>query len=202
MLEVSLIDRLYLASTSPRRSKILTSLGVAFKTLTPEVDESMPKDLSPEELVIHLSRTKAESVMDRVKPGDILVAADTIVVLDGAPLGKPEDEQDAFHMLATLSGVWHQVYTGLTVTRGDDMYSETEMTEVKFRELTSNEIETYIETGEPLDKAGAYGIQGRGALFVERIEGDYFNVVGLPVCKLGAMLNLVGFNLLTGELGD
>lgn len=145
-----------------------------------------------------IARRKAEFAARKARAGDIIIAADTLVLLDGAVLGKPEDEADAFKMLNLLSGNWHQVYTGLCVMSGTgEAVCDFEMTDVKFRELELEEIEGYIETGEPFDKAGAYGIQERGALLVERISGDYFNVMGLPLSKLGLMLRRFGVNLLT-----
>ena len=124
--------------------------------------------------------------------GDLIIAADTVVALDGRILGKPADGPDAFAMLSALSGRRHQVYTGLTVVCGAQRLTEHEVTAVTFRSLSSAEICAYIATGEPMDKAGAYGIQGRGALFVEGIEGDYYNVMGLPVCRLGRILARLG----------
>lgn len=127
-------------------------------------------------------------------PGAVVIAADTVVALDGAVLGKPADESDAARMLSALSGRTHQVFTGLTVACGADVRTVSEETAVTFRPLTAEEIEAYIATGEPMDKAGAYGIQGYGALFIEGISGDYYNVMGLPVCRLGQILGQLGMN--------
>ena len=129
-------------------------------------------------------------------PEDIVIAADTIVYLDGVILGKPKDTADAARMLAALSGREHIVYTGVAVLRGGETRLAAEHTAVRFRTLTPAEITRYIATGEPMDKAGAYGIQGRGALFVAHLDGDYFNVMGLPLCRLGQLLNELGVELL------
>ena len=126
----------------------------------------------------------------------MVIAADTIVVCDGERLGKPRDEADAFRMLRLLSGRDHQVMTGLTVLRGERSETLTEVTDIHFRELTDNEIRAYIATGEPMDKAGSYGIQGGAALFVSHLCGDYFNVVGLPVCALTGMLRRFGLRVM------
>ena len=134
--------------------------------------------------------------------GPIIIAADTVVALDGAVLGKPADELEAFKMLSTLSGCRHQVYTGLTVLRGEEQYTVSEETTVTFRELSAEEIDRYVATGEPMDKAGAYGIQGYGALLVEGIQGDYYNVMGLPVCRLGLLLRRLGVDCLSLAAGQ
>ena len=133
-----------------------------------------------------VSRRKAEAVSR--EPEDVVIAADTIVVCDGQILGKPRDAADAFRMLRLLSGRDHQVMTGMTVLRGDLCKTVTEITDIHFRELSDREINAYIRTGEPMDKAGSYGIQGGAALFAERMHGDYYNVMGLPVCRLGQLL--------------
>ena len=139
---------------------------------------------------------------DHAKPGGLVIAADTIVALDDAVLGKPNDGLEAFRMLSALSGRRHQVYTGVTLLRDGERRTEHEVTTVTFRELTQDDITRYIATGEPMDKAGAYGIQGYGALLVERIEGDYFNVMGLPVCRLGRMLAGMGTDCLALAAGN
>lgn len=186
-----------LASQSPRRKELLERMGIrSFKTISPDIDERAFDGLSPAELVETLSREKSRAVAERAGDEDIIIAADTVVALDGAILGKPEDETDAFKMLTLLSGVRHQVYTGVTVRRGGECVTEHEVTDVSFRELSEEEIERYISTGEPMDKAGAYGIQGYGALLVEGISGDYYNVMGLPVCRLGRILARFGVDCL------
>ena len=132
----------------------------------------------------------------------VVIAADTVVALDGAVLGKPADELEAFKMLSTLSGCRHQVYTGLTVLRGEERHTVSEETTVAFRELSEDEFSCYIQTGEPMDKAGAYGIQGFGALLIEGIQGDYYNVMGLPVCRLGGILRQLGVDCLRLAAGE
>ncbi len=182
-----------LASQSPRRRELLERMGLTgFRVVSPDVDENLGEELPPAELVSRLSRRKAQAVAQQVKQDALIVAADTVVALEGTILGKPADELSAFRMLTTLSGARHQVYTGLTVLRGEEVCTEYEVTDVTFRELSEGEIEDYIRTGEPMDKAGAYGIQGYGALFIEGIQGDYYNVMGLPVCRLGRILDRLG----------
>lgn len=186
-----------LASQSPRRKELLERMGIrSFTVMDSGVDEHEEELLPPEELVCRLSERKAEAVAQRAPAGAVVIAADTVVSLDGAILGKPADKLEAFRMLSTLSGVRHQVYTGVTVLRDGEKQIEHETTDVTFRELSEEEIERYLATGEPMDKAGAYGIQGYGALLVERIEGDYYNVMGLPVCRLGQMLRRVDVDCL------
>ena len=175
-----------LASQSPRRKELLGLLNIPFAIQVADIDETMEEDLPVAEAVARLSRRKAEAIPRQ--PADIVIAADTVVVCDGAVLGKPKDEQDALRMLRMLSGRQHQVMTGLTVLQGEKAVSHTEITDIFFRDLTEAEILAYIETKDPMDKAGAYGIQNGAALFVEKIHGDYFNVVGLPVCRLGLIL--------------
>lgn len=182
-----------LASQSPRRRELLGQMGITDFIIRPAVgEEKMDPGLAPEKLVEALSRQKALEVAATAAPEDIVIAADTVVAIDGTVLGKPRSVQDAFAMLARLSGRHHTVYTGVTLCRGREVLTEHEATAVRFRPLTHGEIEAYISTGEPMDKAGSYGIQGYGSLLVEGIEGDYFNVVGLPVCRLGKMLTRLG----------
>ena len=183
-----------LASQSPRRRELLERMGLPFRIITPDIDEHMERELPPGELVAAISAEKAGAVAAQAGPGAVVIAADTVVALDGAVLGKPADEEEAFRMLSLLSGNRHQVYTGLTVLRREQVFSQWEETSVTFRPLTAEEIEAYIATGEPMDKAGAYGIQGYGALFIEGISGDYYNVMGLPVCRLGQILGQLGMN--------
>ena len=183
-----------LASRSPRRRALLEQVGLkGFKVVSPDVDEHIEGNPSPAHLVEALSQRKAQAVLAGADEDDLIIAADTVVVLDGAVLGKPADEREAFAMLSALSGNSHRVYTGVTVAQGDRMATEHEETRVTFRELEPEEISCYIATGEPMDKAGAYGIQGVGALLVSGIKGDYCNVMGLPVFRLGRML--AGFGL-------
>lgn len=183
---------LILASQSPRRRELLEQIGISDFAVRPaKGEETAPAGLSPAELVDFLSRQKAGEV-SAACPGDIVVAADTVVVLDGRVLGKPKTPEEAAEMLTALSGRAHTVYTGVTVRRGGEAVTEHEATSVRFRPLSQAEIAAYVSTGEPMDKAGAYGIQGRGALLVEGISGDYFNVMGLPVCRLARILARFG----------
>jgi septum formation protein len=186
-----------LASQSPRRKELLGQMGLrGFKVISPDVDEHVEGNPSPAQMVEELSLRKARAVAEHEDEDDLVIAADTVVALDGAVLGKPQDERDAFSMLSALSGNRHRVYTGVTVIQGDRAVTQSEETIVTFRELEPDEISHYIATGEPMDKAGAYGIQGLGALLVSGIEGDYFNVMGLPVYRLGRILAEFGIDLL------
>lgn len=186
-----------LASASPRRRDLLENLGVANLVIKPAYgEEHAPEGASAEEAVIAISRGKALEAAEQCAPGDVIIAADTVVCLDGDILGKPHGEAEAREMLRRLSGREHEVYTGVTVMRGGDVLCGAERTLVRFRPLTADEIDAYVATGEPMDKAGAYGAQGKGSLFVEGISGDFFNVMGLPVCRLGLMLNELGVSLL------
>ena len=182
--------KIILASESPRRQELLKQIGLKFDVITSDIEETVDKNQKPEEVVQQLSRMKAENVAKKVKSESLIIAADTIVVYKNEILGKPKDEQDAFKMLEKLSGDIHEVFTGFTVidNRTDKIISDYERTLVKFRELTEEEIKAYIDTKEPMDKAGSYGIQQFGSLLVEEIKGDYFNVVGLPLCKLALTL--------------
>ena len=160
-------------------------------------EEQAHPELSPAELVMELSRCKAAEVAGRYAGAeDTVIGADTVVVLDGEVLGKPKDADDAKRMLRALSGRAHTVFTGMTVMRNGRTLQHAERTEVHFRPLTDGEIDRYVATGEPMDKAGAYGAQGKGAMFVRRIEGDFFNVMGLPVLLLSDMLRSFGVDLL------
>ena len=180
--------RIILASQSPRRR-----MGIENFLVRPaQGEEIFDPTLTPAQLVESLSRQKAEEISAGAGPEDLIIAADTVVSIDGRVLGKPRDPEDAAAMLAALSGREHTVYTGVTVRRGGETVTEHEATAVRFRPLTEEEIADYVATGEPMDKAGAYGIQDYGALLVEGISGDYFNVVGLPVCRLGRILTRFG----------
>ena len=191
--------RFILASQSPRRQQLLRQIGLErFEILVPNADETYDSSLPPERIVASISRKKAEAV--RPLAGDaLIITADTMVFLDGLRLGKPKSQEEAREMLAALSGRTHRVCTGVTVCLGSRVITEAETTDVLFRPLTEWEIASYVRTGEPMDKAGAYGVQGLGALFVERIDGDYFNVMGLPLCRLGRMLGEFGVDLLFRE---
>ena len=179
-----------LASASPRRKEILQEAGIRHSVIVSEVDESQVKVTSPEKYVMELALLKGADVAKKAKKNDIVISADTIVVKDGIIMGKPVDEEDAFRMLMSLSDSWHSVLTGYCVIDNEsgNAVAKFEETSVKFRRIDEREARHYIRSHEPMDKAGAYGIQGRGRLLVEGIEGDYFNVVGLPICALGKLL--------------
>ena len=186
---------LILASQSPRRQELLRLMGLNdFRILVPEADESFPGGLSPQETVEYISRVKALAVKPLVEEGDIVITADTMVFLDEQRLGKPKDEADALRMLTALQGRSHIVSTGVTVLQGERILTASEVTHVHFRTAEEKELRGYIATGEPMDKAGAYGAQGMGALLVERIDGDFFNVMGLPVMRLSRMLKEFGIH--------
>ena len=186
-----------LASGSPRRRELLERMGIKdFTIITSDADESVDGNLHPAQQVELLSRRKADAVAAGASPNDLVIAADTVVALDGVVLGKPVDEADAFRMLTALSGARHHVYTGVTVRNADQVLTAHEVTSVDFRTLEAHEVEEYIATGESLDKAGAYGIQGFGCLLVEGITGDYYNVMGLPVALLSRILKQFGVDCL------
>lgn len=188
--------QIVLASGSPRRRELLERIGVTnFSVRVPEVEESFPEGLPPQEVVSYISREKAEAAGKLCGPEDIVITADTMVFLDDRRLGKPRDEAHALEMLTALQGRRHTVCTGVSVCRGARRLTETESTDVFFRSASEEELRRYIATGEPMDKAGAYGVQGRGALLVERLEGDFFNVMGLPVLRLSRMLAQFGVSL-------
>lgn len=193
---------LILASASPRRRELLSRLGLEFTVLAAQADETLLPGLPPREQVIRLSAVKAQAVREALesRPGQVIVSADTVVVLDGAILGKPKDAAQAAEMLRALSGRAHLVLTGVTVLTEDGPRQLCEETQVFFRPLCEAEITAYIRTGEPMDKAGAYGIQGYGALFVEKLIGDYYNVMGLPLCALGQLLREAGIPILEATL--
>lgn len=186
--------KLILASGSPRRRELLETMGLReFTVVKPDFDEDAVTAPSPAALVETLSAGKARAAAQAVGDADALIlAADTVVALDGEILGKPADEAEACRMLRALSGREHAVYTGFTLLQGASMLTGHEETIVRFRTLSEEEITAYVSTGEPMDKAGSYGIQGLASLFVEGIRGDYFNVMGLPVCRLGQELARFG----------
>lgn len=189
--------RLILASGSPRRRELLDKFGINYEILPAQGEESAPPELTPGERVKALAAQKAEETAHRVNdPTAVILAADTLVELDGEVLGKPGASERARTMLRALSGREHRVWSGVCIREGERILAESECTAVRFRALSDAEIEAYIATGEPLDKAGAYGYQGLASLFVERIEGDFFNVMGLPVCRVGQMLREFGISLL------
>lgn len=177
------MKKLILASASPRRREILSHIGLDFDVVVTDADEetNLPTDVG--ELVCELAKRKAAACA----ADGIIIACDTVVSLDGCVLTKPKDKADAARMLRELSGNTHEVYSGLCVTDGEKTVCSHTVTEVQMREISEDEISAYIATGEPLDKAGAYGVQDLGGIFVEKINGDYYNVVGLPLeslCKI------------------
>lgn len=186
-----------LASGSPRRKELLEMLGLTdMKIIPAKGEEVAPDGAGPEELVMALSAAKAREVAAQCGPDDVIIAADTVVWHNGRVFGKPGSRQEAVDMLEALSGDTHHVFTGVTVLCNGQEDVQAEMTRVSFRRLSREEIERYVDTGEPMDKAGAYGAQGKASLFVRGIYGDFFNVMGLPLCRLGEMLKKQGVGLL------
>lgn len=177
------MNKIILASASPRRKELLETAGAEFEIIVADVDETVPEGTKPEDAAVMTAEKKAVAVAENHKDS-IVIGADTIVVADGRILGKPADKADACRMLSMLSGVEHKVITGVCLARGDKKITFAQVSKVKFYDLTDEEINAYVETGEPMDKAGAYGIQGKGCVLVEKIEGDYFNIVGLPVARV------------------
>jgi septum formation protein len=188
------MQNLILASSSPRRKELLETLRLPFAISSSEVDESFDPGMLPEEIVVELAERKAQAVFNK-NPEAFVVGADTIVVANNDILGKPADEAEAISMLKTLSGKRHDVYTGVSIMSPIRSTRFFEKTEVWFWELTDNEISAYVASGEPLDKAGAYGIQQLGSMLVKEIKGDYFAVVGLPVARTIRELRKVGYQL-------
>ena len=189
--------KIVLASASPRRQELLRRIGIEdFDIRVPEVEESFPQGLTPPEVVAHISREKADAAAALCTPEEIVITADTMVFLDDQRLGKPADEADALRMPTSPQGRRHTVCTGVTVRQGARRLTEAESTDVYFRPASREELLAYIKTGEPMDKAGAYGVQGKGALLVERLDGDFFNVMGLPLLRLSRMLARFGVVLL------
>ena len=191
------MTKVILASQSPRRKELLGLLGIPFEIQVSQADESMNPGEDPAQQVAQVSRRKALAI--QAENDAVVIAADTIVVCDGEILGKPRSKEDACRMLSMLSGRSHLVMTGMTVMHNRQTHSHTEITEVFFRELSQKEILRYVESGDPMDKAGSYGIQGGAALFVEKLQGDYYNVMGLPVCRLTQMLKSVVPELMEEE---
>lgn len=171
-----------LASSSPRRKELLSMVGINYVCIPSQAEEIIPEGLPNESVSEYLSGVKAAEVF-KAHPDDTVIGSDTTVMIDGEILGKPADREEAFLMLRKLSGKLHTVYTGVTILSPQCSESFTSKTEVEFFELSDEEILNYIDTGEPMDKAGAYGIQGKGAVLVKRIHGDYFTVMGLPVAE-------------------
>lgn len=191
--------KIVLASKSPRRREILSNIGMKFDIMECDVDETIcGTSMKPEDVVKSLALRKAEYAAKKIDCDAYIIGADTIVVLDSKIMGKPKDKENAAKMLRCLSGRWHNVYSGICVmnSRSGEYYTDFESTAVKIKELSDSEIHRYVESGEPMDKAGSYAIQGIGGLIVERIDGCYFNVVGLPVFKLSRLMEKFNINLL------
>ena len=189
--------KIVLGSGSPRRQELLRRIGITdFTVRVPQVEESYPDGLTPREIVSYISKKKSLALTS--SPEEIVITADTMVFLDDRRLGKPKDEAEALRMLSALAGRRHTVCTGVTVRQGTEgnLLTRAAATDVWFRAASEAELRAYIRGGEPMDKAGAYGVQGQGALLVERIDGDFFNVMGLPVVLLSRMLKAFGIILL------
>lgn len=190
------MEKIVLASASPRRRELLAQIGIISPIVSPaDADESVFDGLEPEEMVLSLATLKAEASAKNFPEDHIVIGSDTVVVVDGAVCGKPKDRADAERMIASLSGRSHKVLTGLCVIRGKEKITELGKAEVWFRALSESEICGYCATSEPYDKAGAYGIQGLAAAFAERIDGDYYSIVGLPLCALARILSDMGVSL-------
>jgi len=191
------LKRIILASQSPRRRKIMELLRIEFEYCPADINEIFLPQEKPRDAVRRIAQSKAEQVRELVGSG-LIISADTVVVCNGEMLGKPGDEQDAYNKLSILKGTKHEVITAVCVLDAESGFFEVqdETTWVYFRDITDDEIKAYISTGEPMDKAGAYAIQGTGSVFIERIEGCYFNVVGLPIKNLYSMLRRQGVKLL------
>ena len=181
------MQSIILASRSPRRQELIRNITDDFEVIVSDADELLPEDIAPEQAPVYLSALKARAVASS-RPDRVVIGADTVVLLGGRILGKPRDKDDAFQMLRALSGRIHTVVTGCCIIDGKRERAFGEKTLVEFYPLSDREIEDYIATGDPFDKAGSYGIQGRGGLFVKGIEGDFFNVMGLPVARLNREL--------------
>lgn len=178
--------KIILASASPRRRELMNLITEDFETVSPDVDETLPENISPLKASEYLAELKAQTV--NALPESTVIGCDTTVVIDGKILGKPKDSDQCREYLEMLSGRTHFVITACSIVCGNNIRTFSEVTEVTFRELSDSDIEWYIATGEPFDKAGGYGIQGKGSLLIEKINGDYFNVVGLPVSRLNQEL--------------
>lgn len=185
------MSKIILASKSPRRMQLLQMLGLDVTQAVSDFDESTVSSSDPCLLVETLAVKKATAVAEKFSPSDYIIAADTVVDLDGQVIGKPHDKEDAVKMLSSLSGRTHSVHTGIAIFHGGKTASAVETANVTFRSLSQNEISAYVESGDPMDKAGAYGIQGFAGCFVSRIEGDYYTIVGLPICKIAIMLQKI-----------
>lgn len=188
------MQNLILASSSPRRKELLENLQLSFTTVSSDVDESYDLSWKPDQIVMELSQRKAMSVSEK-NPNAFVIGSDTVVVVDKTILGKPQNREEAFKMLKKLSGRMHSVYTGVSIIAPTEVRNFFEKTDVVFWELSDEEIIQYLDTGEPFDKAGAYGIQGFGSLLVKQITGDYFAVVGLPVSRTFRELKKTGYSV-------
>ncbi len=188
------MNKIILASASPRRQQLLSQIGLGFEVIPSAIEEIMDTAMEPSEVAVSLASQKCMDVAARIKGESIVIGADTIVVKDNRLLGKPKDGQEALEMLKYLNGQWHEVITGVCLCRTVDKktISTYETTKVKIANKSDEFLKSYIATGEPFDKAGSYGIQGFGSLLVEKIEGCYFNVMGLPVYKLSCLLEKIG----------
>ena len=182
------IPSIVLASASPRRKEILTHLGLEPKIVVSDADETVNESVTPEALTEILSKRKAQAVKELVASDELVIASDTVVAKGDTVFGKPHSKKEAFTMLSALSGCTHKVISGIALMQGDRISVSHDTTYVTFRPLSESEIISYIESGEPFGKAGAYGIQDRASVFVQKLDGDYFNVVGLPVFKMFSML--------------
>jgi septum formation protein len=191
------MKRLVLASGSPRRQEILEQLGLSFEVIKSDADEAFPEGCPPEQAAVAVALRKARDVANRLKYPALVVGADTIVVLKGEIMGKPVDTEQAFQMLSRLSGEEHIVITGVAVTDSESGEERTgyQATMVKMKDICPERIRRYVSTGEPLDKAGAYAVQGKAAVFIEGIKGCYFNVVGLPITILDSIFRSLGIDL-------
>ena len=187
---------LILASKSPRRAELLSKIGLQYRVLSADADETMDPLLPIEGEICRVSEKKARAVAPLVSPEDVILAADTMVCVDGKRLGKPATPAAAAQMLQMLSGRSHSVVTGLCLLQGDQCETAAVTTKLQMRPISPEEIAAYVATGEPMDKAGAYGIQGLASIFVESMEGDYYNVMGLPLCQLSRMLPAFGIQVL------
>lgn len=198
--EIELAQLIYLASRSPRRAEILQQLGVSFRVLPSDIDESLCSDETPDAYVLRLAASKAAACADMLRDQVMeirpILAADTAVSIDGLILGKPVDDNEARSMLRRMSNRWHEVHTGLAVATQHGVSTALSITRVKMAELTDETINAYVASGEPQDKAGAYGIQGMAGIFIERIEGSYTGVMGLPVYETAMLLKNAGIRIL------
>lgn len=185
-------EKIVLASKSPRRAEILRAVDWEFEAVAANIDETRRESEDAVSYVKRLARAKAKTVAEKISNRGLVLGADTVVVIDGEILGQPRDDDDARRMLKLLNGKWHEVVTGVALIRGGNrpgVVVDHETTRVRFCDMSAHEIDWYVSTGEPRDKAGAYAIQGRGALFIEEIQGDYFNIVGLPMRLLYELMS-------------